>query len=425
MIRNISYTVFFRVLTMLCGAGVVILTTNYLHDEGRGVVSLFLTDIMLVLMISDYVGGSGLVYFAPRKKTGALLVTSIFWALFVCLLIPVLLIAIGQVPAGLETHLFLLSFINCLGSINLTIMLGKENLLANTSLIFMKSLVTLIVAAILFVVLKDTQIEHFVQSLYIAYGLVTLVSFKAFSLKDLHWNLRSFGQDFTDLFKVGLYGQSANVLQFLNYRFSFYVIEWWLGYAALGIYSTGIYLADGVLLICKSMATVVYARVANMDSPQEAANLTFLVSKVSLLITIVILIPFVLVPANWYAFVFGENFENVKWVMVALIPGITGFGLSSIYGNYFGGIGRYDINFTGSLIGFIITLPLSILMVKFYGMLGAGVAASGSYLTTSAYLMIRFKEFHPFSLRSLLITKAEVALLTEQMTKILRLKSRK
>jgi len=420
MVRNISYTVFFRVLTMLCGAGVVILTTNYLLDEGRGVVSLFLTDVMLVLMINDYIGGSGLVYFTPRKHLGGLLLPSYLWTFLVCLIVPSLLILIGQVPDGLEIHLFLLSFINCVGSINLTIMLGKENLVGNASLIFLKSFVTLGVALLLFMVIQDMRVESFIQSLYFAYGLLTALSFTALSFKSIKFKVSSLLYDFRGLGKIGLYGQTANVLQFLNYRFSFYVIEWWLGYAALGVYSTGIYLADGLLLICRSMATVVYARVANMNNQEEAAKMTFFVSKVSLLITVIVIIPFVLIPAGWYEFVFGENFGGLKWVMIALVPGITGFGLTSIYGNYFGGIGRYDINFIGSLIGFVITLPLSFLFVKVYGILGAGVAASCSYLATSGYLMFRFGRYYPYTIRSFLITGADLALIRKQLKKVTR-----
>ena len=106
--------------------------------------------------------------------------------------------------------------------------------------------------------------------------------------------------------------------------------------------------------------------------------------------------------------------------MIALVPGITGFGLTSIYGNYFGGIGRYDINFIGSLIGFVITLPLSFLFVKVYGILGAGVAASCSYLATSGYLMFRFGRYYPYTIRSFLITGADLALIRKQLKKVTR-----
>ncbi len=228
MIRNISYTVFFRVLTMLCSAAVVILTTNLLFDEGRGEISLFLTDVMLVLMISDYIGGSGLVYFTPRKSFGSLLFPSYLWAVLVCLLLPSLLVLAGQVPDGLEIHLYLLSLLNCLGSVHILMLLGQEKIFANSSLTFLKSLLTLVAAAIVLVVWDQTTVSSFIEALYPVYGSIAVLSFLALPLGSFRMKEIGLLKSIRDLWQIGKYGQSANVLQFLNYRFSFYAIEWFL-----------------------------------------------------------------------------------------------------------------------------------------------------------------------------------------------------
>lgn len=57
--------------------------------------------------------------------------------------------------------------------------------------------------------------------------------------------------------------QIANFAQLLNYRLSYYIIEFCSGRKALGVFDLGTKLSEAVWILPKSMATVQYARISN------------------------------------------------------------------------------------------------------------------------------------------------------------------
>ncbi len=99
----------------------------------------------------------------------------------------------------------------------------------------------------------------------------------------------------------------------------------------------------------------------------------------------IILILFI--PANLFGFIFGKDFSPVKNIMLTLSAGIASFGLTVIISSYFAGIGKYNINVVAALLGLISTIALNLLLIPKYGYIGAGLAASASYLTTSSFLL--------------------------------------
>src|SRR5258708_31282791 len=86
MLKKISFTFSIRALIAISNLAIVILLSRYTGAQGKGEASLIITSIALILLFSNIVGGSSLVYFVPRYNIFQLFVLSNAWSVFVCVL---------------------------------------------------------------------------------------------------------------------------------------------------------------------------------------------------------------------------------------------------------------------------------------------------------------------------------------------------
>ena len=158
----------------------------------------------------------------------------------------------------------------------------------------------------------------------------------------------------------------------------------------MGVYSNGISLAESIWLIAKSISLVQYARIANTNNRAEAGKLTVRLIKFSLVASLFILVPLLLLPSSFYAFIFGTGFWNTKMVIWTLAIGVLVYNFSILTGHYFSGTGRYQINALASTLGLAASVILYFGLIPKYSMAGAGWATSLSYLITTIILMTLF-----------------------------------
>jgi O-antigen/teichoic acid export membrane protein len=192
------------------------------------------------------------------------------------------------------------------------------------------------------------------------------------------------------MLNYGFVNQLAHITQMLSFRLSFYVLEYYHGTAALGVYSNGISLAESVWMIGKSISMVQYARISNINDRKASAELTAMLSRVSVAASLLFLIPMLLLPENFYVLIFGEGFSETRMVLVTLAPGVLVYNYSILAGHYFSGTGRYSVNAAISSVGLAVSIALYFSLIPPYGAMGAGLATSLSYAATSAMFLIRF-----------------------------------
>jgi O-antigen/teichoic acid export membrane protein len=76
-----------------------------------------------------------------------------------------------------------------------------------------------------------------------------------------------------EMSKFGAWVQLANLAQLMNYRLSYYFIEWYAGRQPLGIYELGTKLSEVVWIFPKSICLVQYARLANNQDRNMRSSL--------------------------------------------------------------------------------------------------------------------------------------------------------
>ena len=414
MFNKIIWTLGSKLVSSVLNFLIVILTTQLLGAAGRGEISLLLIDITVIAMVSGLLGGPALIYLTPRNDLFKLLFPATLWALVSGLLCTTLLRVFNLIAPGQELDVFAIALIMNLMSINNTLLTGREKIRESNIVNMIQIGLMIAVLYFVLVILNERSLRSYLTAMYVSYGIGLLVSWIYLRRELTTFTLHGWLDVISKGLRYGFHAQSANLLQLLNFRLSYYLLNHYFSTALVGIYSTGVSLGEAVWIIGRSSASVQYARVSNTNDKEYSRQLTLRLSKVSFLLTLGLLIPFLIVPKDVFTWIFGHEFGDVKMVMLWLAPGVASFGLTIIYGHYFSGIGKIYLNTLASAVGLVITLILGFSLIPTYGLLGAGICSSGSYLGSSVFLTWAFIRETKATTKELLPSKADLAYFREQ-----------
>jgi O-antigen/teichoic acid export membrane protein len=202
-------------------------------------------------------------------------------------------------------------------------------------------------------------------------------------------------------FNYGWKCEAGNLLQFLNYRLSYFLILHYLNLNNVGLFSVGIAIAESVWLIGKSITTVQYSKIINSSRRSHAILLTKKSAAISLYASFLLVITILIIPNTLFALTFGHDFLHVKQLFIVLIPGILSTSVSTIYAHYFSATKQQGIWIMRSVTGLIFTVILCPVLIPLWGITGACVSTTISYMASFVYLRWMFhKEQHVRSITS-------------------------
>jgi O-antigen/teichoic acid export membrane protein len=393
MFKNILNTFGTRALSAVINLLIAIVLSQFLGPAGKGQQGLIITTITFILVFSNLVGGATLVYLVPRREHSQLLLPSYSWTIIMSLLAVPILSYFNLVEGRYVIHVCILAALNSFAAIHTSVLIGKERIKLANLVALLQPLVIILSLAVFFFVLDWKSIWAYIFALYISFCITLIISY-FLVVKELgSMRVKSFSdyvQVMGEMFRYGFYNQVAHITQMLSFRVSYYFLDAYHGEAAVGVYSNGISLAESLWLIAKSISLVQYARISNTSDRKYAQRLTMQLSKASMLISIIFLVPLLLLPSGFYSFIFGEGFSDVRLVIWALAPGVVIYNFSILLGHYFSGTGRYHINAIASTLGLVVSLILYFAMIPAYSITGAGIATSISYLFTTLVLLVFF-----------------------------------
>ena len=395
MIKSIFSTFTTRIFSLFISFATLILTTKYLGAKGRGYISLLTTSAGLINLFSGFVGGAALVYLIPKNKSRNFvfqaIILSYCWALLVSIVIGFTLFWTDSITENLVIHTLFLGFLLSIITTHNIILVAFEKIILQNLVNILQIFVNFTLFAVLLIVLRRAKVSSFIISLYSAY-IISLF----FSVISIIRNLPSKVENLSllsslkNILKYGLVSQLGNVIQYLNYRFSFYVLKHFSGISAVGVYSVGVVISEAIWTISGSISLVQYSKIANSDDINYSREITLLLAKLSFLVTFAAICVLILIPESMFSTIFGEDFSRVKQIIIFLFPGIAIFSYSIIISHYFAGIGKYVVNTKASFIGLIVTLVSNFVLISRYGYSGAAISASLSYMTTAGFLIYSF-----------------------------------
>ncbi|MDD3877427.1 MAG: polysaccharide biosynthesis C-terminal domain-containing protein [Bacteroidales bacterium] len=407
MLKKIINTFSTNVLIAILNLVIAVIVSRYLGAAGKGQQSILITTIAFILLVCNIAGGASLVYLVPRYNNLKILLPAYTWTIVVCFVVYFLLYKLPDIPQQYVIHICLLTLINSFMAINSMILLGHEKI-KEKNLVGLIQIVAIVLTLIFFYsLLNKHSINHYITALYVGYGLSFLLSCyfvfgSVFEKSDFDGNMKAL---LKDMFRYGFLNQLSHITQLLSIRLSYYFLLYYLGEDKVGIYSNAVSLAEAVWLVSKSIATVQYARIANSSDKEYSQLLSIRLSKASLIIAFLLILPIMLLPSQFYTFLFGTEFGDVNTIIRILAPGILIYNTCIIIGHYFSGLGKYHINTLTSIIGLILTVGLCLWFIPLWGIYGAALATQISFIGMSIFAFYTFLRTTRLSFGVLLVTK--------------------
>jgi O-antigen/teichoic acid export membrane protein len=336
-------------------------------------------------------GGSSLIYLAPGRSLWHLLVPAYAWATLVCLAGTAAVGLLRDVAPEYLGHLLALSLLQAYFSINTSLLLGRKREAAYNILTGLQ--VALLAGGLLlaFVGLRWWVVPVYYYAAYLAYGLPTLLSLGLLlRLPDQWHGGRGLGATARELAQHSRGAHFSNMRAFTNYRLSYYFVAHYADARAVGVLSVGVALAEAIWLIPRSTALIQYVDLVHATDKHAQIEPTLRVARLTLLTTVLAVLTLCALPPAVLTAVFGPEFGAARPVILLLAPGVAAIAVNVICSTYFAGVGRYRVNNLATTVGLLVTIPACWLLIPAFGIRGAAVATTLSYVASTGFLLRQF-----------------------------------
>jgi len=390
MTRPAIGTIATRVVVMATNLLVMAVAGHALGAEGLGTIGLVVLGIALIMLLNNVAGGGAMVYLSTRLPLGRLLPFCYVWALGTAVVALGVLWMLPLVPKGYAGHVVALALLQSFHTVHTGVLLGRERFRTHNTIAVAQALSLIAAFALLLGGSGPRSPMAYVYASYASFGFALLLSTLA---------LRGLRQDAPEahappvwkaLLRHGGLVQTANVLQLLNYRLAYYLVEAYRGTAALGLYSVATQLAEASWVVPKSLGAVLYARVSNTGEADRQRDLTLAVLKASVAFAMAVSAGLLLLPDPVYRGVFGPEIAGLTPLLLLLAPGIVAMAASQALSHWFSGTGRNVHNAAGSGLGLAFTLAGGFLLIPAHGLPGAAFTATLAYGAATLYQLVVF-----------------------------------
>lgn len=389
---NIIRTFFSRSGTAVINLIVVVICARLLGDVGMGMISLLILTITINTLVVGLWGGAGLVYLTPRNPVKNLLIIGYSWSVIASIVVVWIMQYFKLYPPEFGNNIFLLAIISSFVGINMYILLGKEKIKTHNILTFLQSIFLLSAISVQFYLIDFIDVNAYLWALYVSFGFVWISSSVVLMKVKSTKVEKTFTETLQETFDYSKLVQAGSGMQLVNYRFSYYIIDYFLGTAMLGRFSVAVQVVEGIWILGKSFGLVLYSKISNVDDVRESVKISLPLIKISVFGTLFATVIILLLPSGFFTLLFGKDFSGINEILLFLAPGIVFVSATMLYSSFFSGIGLVKINTMGSFIGLVFTLILVVWMVYLYGLIGAAIATSLSYLSSFVYSQYQFKK---------------------------------
>lgn len=186
----------------------------------------------------------------------------------------------------------------------------------------------------------------------------------------------------------GIQAHLSNILGFLNYRADMFMVNWFLGPTAVGLYSVGVGLVERLWMLSYAASTVLLPRVA-AEGEEYRKQFTPLVARTVLWITAFGALILVLLSRWIVLLLYSEAFLPAVGALQALLVGIVTLSAGRVLANDIAGRGSPGLNIYTGIAAVSTNIVLNLFWIPRFGIVGAAWASTVSY-TVSFLLALCF-----------------------------------
>ncbi|MBR4390942.1 MAG: polysaccharide biosynthesis C-terminal domain-containing protein [Bacteroidales bacterium] len=415
MFKKILGTGMTRVMNLLIGFITMMMGTRVLGSTEWGIGFTVLTDVTFLLIGIEFLAGSGLVYFTPRKKLSTLMLVSYSWILMVMAFYVLLFFTLSFfplvfdriVPKGYEVITLLLTLVYSFHNFNLNVFLGKEKVGTFNWIFLLQIFIQVSSMALFIFVFHLHDARAFVYSLLCGYSVAFIVGFILMLPMVKHEGYDPIMATAKEMLRYGYVIQLSTLVSTLNRRMSIYLLRQHCSSSSVGVYGAGTQVGEGVKVFGLSISMVQFSRLSNLTDEEKIVKLTIKFLKLTVVLTLIALLVIACLPVSLFTWLFSDEFGQVKEIILLMSPGLLFLSAQMIFSHYFSGTGIPKYNLFAALTGLAVTIPCTFLMIPSMGIVGAAIAFSCTYTAIMLYQWFTFKRLTGVKAKDLLLTKED------------------
>lgn len=170
----------------------------------------------------------------------------------------------------------------------------------------------------------------------------------------------------------------GNAIQYLNYRLDLVFVGALAGVVGVGLYSVSYRIAEMLLIVPNAIGFVHVSRAASdVEMRLQASSIRLFWASASVVAGASAVVALVARPA--ITLVFGADYDGAVTPLILLLPGIIALAGGGVLTNDLAGRGRAAYNAWGSAGALVVTVALDVWLVPDHGAVGAAIASTAAY----------------------------------------------
>ncbi len=410
--RNITHTFIVQIpnyiLTLIAG----ILVTRQLGPEGKGVFTLMTANIQLLVMFLGLNLPGAIQFFVANKKIeptrlstiGLLLLlvgsAIVFVGLFLWPDAQDALLAPNFDGLFFKTYFFISFFMANFNAIVIGFIQGSFHFKELNHLTLINSILNFVIFASLYYASRYNLIEaglREVLSLSLLIIFINLFVAFLFFRKKLKTKLFSkfTSDDIGNLAAFLIPSYVSILVNFFNYRLTIWQVNYYEGTENLGYFSLALNFVQMMLLVTAAINTVLFPYFAAKEDWKDALTDFSFVLKVNGVVMLFATAGLLLFSSFLIPLFYGEIFIPSVTAVQILAAGTFFCSQSQVFGHFLGARNKNWVNTLVYILAFTCVAVMGPLLIPIYGIEGAAIASSASYLLMfivfCVFLKLKFK----------------------------------
>jgi O-antigen/teichoic acid export membrane protein len=203
--------------------------------------------------------------------------------------------------------------------------------------------------------------------------------------------------------RYGLKAYTANTVSFLNYRFDMFLVVFFLSPADLGYYAVAVMIGEKLWYLSAASSTILFPEIAS--SEEYDSSLTLKSSRFNFTIIMIAAILLGLFSHFLIRILYSTVYLPAATAIIFLLPGIVAMVIPKLLAADLTGRGKPQYAMIISIISFVLNFLLNVLLIPAYGIVGAAIASSISYIITAIIFIWIYHRETSTNLRDFFILK--------------------
>jgi len=375
--------------------------------DGKGILSIFLANIQLIALFTGFSINSGIVYFISSKKIdyNKVLGICVYIFLLSLLLGGIVVFIPGKIESLLfpdnyssiyyKLYLYLSFIITLINTIFIGILQSKKRYSLINSIAIVNSLFGVIVFTVIYftnyIDLFEDKMDNVLFYTLIIISVNTLLYTFMYIRKDrVVPNLKlSIKTELKPFFKYIGVVYISQVINFFNYRLDIWFVNSYNGVEQLGLYSLAVNLSQMLLVVSNPIANVLFPYLTSETNKEKNINILSFFSRINISFLLLIGAFFYFIGAFFIPIIYGVGFGGSVEAFKIMIIATFFLGASKVFSTYLASVNQINYNLLATIIAFIVTIVLNIILIPVYGIIGASITSLLAYFSIFVVVFLR------------------------------------